>query len=608
MRFNELMTGARQDVVCKIYGEDLDSLTTYAKKLGSIITTVKGAQDLYIEPVVGAPQVVIDYNRAELSRYKISVADINRVINMAFAGQTAGALYEGEKKFDIVVRMDNERKKDITSIQNLLIPTASGEQIPLSQVAKVELKNSPNQIQREDTKRRIIVGFNAKGRDVQTIVEELQQKVNDNLRFSQGYTVSYGGTFENLNKAKARLGIAVPISLVMIFLLLFFAFGSVKHSLLIYTAIPLSAIGGVYFLALRGMPFSISAGVGFIALFGVAVLNGIVLISEFNRLKDNGITNTSRIVLMGTRIRLRPVLMTAFVASLGFLPMALSNGAGAEVQRPLATVVIGGLMLATFLTLFVLPILYVLFEHINKDKMKFSKKINPQKLSVCLLLISFGSFHAQENITYEQALEKAYQQNGTIKNSKLISEYQQKLKASYLDIPQLEVTGGFGQIQGEETDNSFGVSQRFSFPTVYSKRKQMLDAEWTASVINQNLTKTQLTKEITDTFYRILVLQEKKKVLEYISRLYVNFAEKAGLRLRKGEANVLEESTAEIQKEQMKVQLTNLENDLNMARLQLQLLLQSDIPYQPVADRPIMDMNLQISEDKVIIIVLIQCR
>ncbi len=599
MRFNELMTGARQDVVCKIYGEDLDSLTTYAKKLGNIITTVKGAQDLYIEPVVGAPQVVIDYNRAELSRYKISVADINRVINMAFAGQTAGALYEGEKKFDIVVRMDNERKKDITSIQNLLIPTASGEQIPLSQVAKVELKNSPNQIQREDTKRRIIVGFNAKGRDVQTIVEELQQKVNDNLRFSQGYTVSYGGTFENLNKAKARLGIAVPISLVMIFLLLFFAFGSVKHSLLIYTAIPLSAIGGVYFLALRGMPFSISAGVGFIALFGVAVLNGIVLISEFNRLKDNGITNTSRIVLMGTRIRLRPVLMTAFVASLGFLPMALSNGAGAEVQRPLATVVIGGLMLATFLTLFVLPILYVLFEHINKDKMKFSKKINPQKLSVFLLLISFGSFHAQENITYEQALEKAYQQNGTIKNSKLISEYQQKLKSSYLDIPQLEVTGGFGQIQGEETDNSFGVSQRFSFPTVYSKRKQMLDAEWTASVINQNLTKTQLTKEITDTFYRILVLQEKKKVLEYISRLYVNFAEKAGLRLRKGEANVLEESTAEIQKEQMKIQLTNLENDLNMARLQLQLLLQSDIPYQPVADRPIMDMNLQISEDKV---------
>lgn len=368
MRFNELMTGARQDVVCKIYGEDLDSLASYAKKLGGIISTVDGAQDLYFEPVVGAPQMVIDYNRAELSRYHISVAEINRVINMAFAGQTAGVLYEGEKRFDLVVRMDSLHKKNMANIQNMLVPGPNGEQIPLSQLANVELKESPNQIQREDTKRRIVVGFNVRGRDVQSIVEEVQQKVDKDLKLSAGYSISYGGAFENLNEAKARLGIAVPVSLVMIFLLLFFAFGSVKHSLLIYTAIPLSAIGGIYFLAFRGMPFSISAGVGFIALFGVAVLNGIVLISEFNRLKKDGIMNLIRIVLLGTRIRLRPVLMTAFVASLGFLPMAVSNGAGAEVQRPLATVVIGGLMLATFLTLFVLPVLYVLFEKISKKK------------------------------------------------------------------------------------------------------------------------------------------------------------------------------------------------------------------------------------------------
>lgn len=368
MRFNELMTGARQDVVCKIYGEDLDSLASYAKKLGGIISTVDGAQDLYLEPVVGAPQMVIDYNRAELSRYHISVAEINRVINMAFAGQTAGVLYEGEKRFDVVVRMDSLHKKNMANIQNMLVPGPNGEQIPLSQLANVELKESPNQIQREDTKRRIVVGFNVRGRDVQSIVEEVQQKVDKDLKLSAGYSISYGGAFENLNEAKARLGIAVPVSLVMIFLLLFFAFGSVKHSLLIYTAIPLSAIGGIYFLAFRGMPFTISAGVGFIALFGVAVLNGIVLISEFNRLKKDGIMNLSRIVLLGTRIRLRPVLMTAFVASLGFLPMAVSNGAGAEVQRPLATVVIGGLMLATFLTLFVLPVLYVLFEKISKKK------------------------------------------------------------------------------------------------------------------------------------------------------------------------------------------------------------------------------------------------
>lgn len=231
--------------------------------------------------------------------------------------------------------------------------------------------------------------------------------------------------------------------------------------------------------------------------------------------------------------------------------------------------------------------------------MKFSKKLNYKKLSVLLVLLSFGSIQAQENITYDQALEKAFQQNGTLKNSKLISEYQEKLKASYLDIPQLEVTAGFGQIQGEETDNSFGISQRFSFPTVYSKRKQMLDAEWTASVISQNLTKVQLTKEVTDIFYRILVLQEKKKVLEYISQLYTSFAEKAALRLKKGEANILEESTAEIQKEQIKVQLSNLENDLNISKLQLQVLLQSEKPYQPVAEKPTMDIGLQISEDRV---------
>jgi cobalt-zinc-cadmium resistance protein CzcA len=250
-------------------------------------------------------------------------------------------------------------------VKNLLIPTSKGTQIPLYQLARVEIKNGPNQIQREDAKRRIIVGFNIRDRDVQTIVNELQQKVETHIKFPAGYYVTYGGAFENLNAAKQRLMIAVPVSLVLIFILLFFAFNSVKQGLLIYSAIPLSAIGGIFFLALRGMPFSISAGVGFIALFGVAVLNGIVLIAEFNRLKQEGMNDLERIVLMGTKVRLRPVLMTAFVASLGFSPMALSNGAGAEVQRPLATVVIGGLMIATFLTLFVLPILYILFEKKN---------------------------------------------------------------------------------------------------------------------------------------------------------------------------------------------------------------------------------------------------
>ncbi|MCE2789676.1 MAG: CusA/CzcA family heavy metal efflux RND transporter [Saprospiraceae bacterium] len=362
MRFNELMTGARQDVVCKIFGEDLDTLAHYAHKLGNIVSTLQGTENLYIETVTGVPQVIINYNRPMLARYGLNISDINKVVNMAFAGQTTGLVFEGEKRFNLVVRLGKEQRQNLDDVRSLRIPTPSGEQIPLSQLADVDITQGPNQIQREDAKRRIIVGFNINGRDVQSIVEEMKQKVGAQISFPSGYYVTYGGAFENLNKATSRLMIAVPIALAMIFILLYFAFSSIRQGLLIYSAIPLSAIGGIFFLALRGMPFSISAGVGFIALFGVAVLNGIVLIAEFNRLRAEGWKDLRKIVLMGTKVRLRPVLMTAFVASLGFLPMALSNGSGAEVQRPLATVVIGGLLVATFLTLVVLPILYVLFE------------------------------------------------------------------------------------------------------------------------------------------------------------------------------------------------------------------------------------------------------
>jgi cobalt-zinc-cadmium resistance protein CzcA len=363
MRFNELMTGARQDVVCKIFGENLDTLAKYAEKLGQLVNQVSGTQNLYVEAVTGVPQVIIHYDRNALAQYQVSIADVNKAVNMAFAGQTTGMVFEGEKRFDLVVRLKSNKRQNLEDAQNLLIPLKNGQQISLSKLANVAIEDGPNQIQREDAKRRIVVGFNVRGRDVQTIVQELQGKVAKEINFPTGYFVTYGGAFENLNQAKNRLMIAVPVSLVMIFLLLYFAFNSIRHSLLIYSAIPLSAMGGIFFLALRGMPFSISAGVGFIALFGVAVLNGIVLIAEFNRLKSEGWKDLRQIVLMGTKIRLRPVLMTALVASLGFLPMALSNGAGAEVQRPLATVVIGGLMIATFLTLVVLPILYMMFEN-----------------------------------------------------------------------------------------------------------------------------------------------------------------------------------------------------------------------------------------------------
>ena len=361
MRFNELMTGARQDVVCKIFGENLDTLKVYAEKLGQISKKIEGAQNIYVEPVSGMPQIVITYKREAMSQFGLNVSDVNNIVNTAFAGQATGSVFEGEKKFDLVVRLDGTQRKNVDDVNNLLISTPSGIEIPLSTVANVELKESINQIQRENAQRRIIVGFNVRNRDIQSTVEDLQQNVEKQLKLPAGYSIKYGGTFENLQQAKSRLAIAVPVSLFLILLMLYFAFNSVKYGLLIFSAIPLSAIGGILSLWLRDMNFSISAGVGFIALFGVAVLNGIVLISEFNRQKTIQ-PDLKTAVIIGGRTRLRPVLMTAFVASLGFLPMAISTGEGAEVQRPLATVVIGGLLLATYLTLYLLPVMYIWFE------------------------------------------------------------------------------------------------------------------------------------------------------------------------------------------------------------------------------------------------------
>ena len=362
MRFNELMTGVRQDVAVKIFGEDLNTLTDLANQVGHVAAGVAGVRDLYIEEVTGLPQIVVNMKRDELARHGLSVKEVNNVVNTAFAGQSAGIVFEAERRFDLVVRLNEQSRKSVEDVQNLFVTTSTGKQVPLMQLADVTLKVGPNQIQREDAKRRIIVGFNVRGRDIAGVVEEIQNNINKQVKFPPGYYPTYGGQFENLQEAVDRLIIAVPIALALIFVLLFLTFNSASQSLLIFSAIPMAAIGGVLSLWLRDMPFSISAGIGFIALFGVAVLNGIVLISEFNRLKADGITNTEEIVLKGTRIRLRPVLMTAAVASLGFLPMALATSAGAEVQKPLATVVIGGLATSTLLTLVVIPCLYIYFE------------------------------------------------------------------------------------------------------------------------------------------------------------------------------------------------------------------------------------------------------
>ncbi|MGN6540495.1 MAG: CusA/CzcA family heavy metal efflux RND transporter [Ginsengibacter sp.] len=592
MRFNELMTGARHDVVVKIFGENMDTLGAYAAKLGGIVNTVAGAKDLYVEPVTGLPQIIIDYNRNMIAQYNLDIADVNKVVNTAFAGQNAGNIYEGEKHFDLVVRLSGEKRQSIKDVQNLLITAPNGNPIPLSQIADVSIKNGPNQIQREDAKRRIVVGFNVRGRDVKSIVNELQQKVDAQIKFPPAYYTTYGGAFENLNAATQRLMIAVPVSLLLIFILLYFAFNSVKQGLLIYSAIPLSAIGGIFFLALRGMPFSISAGVGFIALFGIAVLNGIVLIAEFNRLKKEGMKNKKRIVLMGTKIRLRPVLMTAFVASLGFLPMALSNGAGAEVQRPLATVVIGGLMIATFLTLFVLPVLYILFENIKPKKIKLNAGI---AMLFIFLSAFFTTVDAQTKIGLQAAIDTALKNNLSLKNAQLQSAYQEKLTKTSNEIPATSVFAEAGQINSFYTDTKFGISQTINFPTVYARQKVLLKEEFSASEIAVSIKETELKKNVSDVFNTLSYLLEKKKLLAGIENIYSEFLNKANLRFQKGESNVLEKSTAENQQGQVAIQLKQLQQDIEIAQLQFQLLLNTPtlfIPSEKNFKRRISDLNI----------------
>lgn len=590
MRFNELMTGARQDVVLKIFGEDLDTLALYATRLGKVVNSVKGSQNLFIEPITGMPQILIEYNRATIAQYNLNISDINKVINTAFAGQSTGLVFEGEKRFNLMVKLNMDKRKNLEDVQNLLIPTPQGTQIPLNQLAKIEIKNGPNQIQREDAKRRIVVGFNVKGKDVQTIVTELQQKVDAQIKFPTGYYVTYGGAFENLNAAKQRLMIAVPVSLILIFILLFFAFHSVKHGLLIYTAIPLSAIGGVFFLALRGMPFSISAGVGFIALFGVAVLNGIVLIAEFNRLQKEGMTDLEAVVITGAKVRLRPVMMTAFVASLGFLPMAISDGAGAEVQRPLATVVIGGLMLATFLTLFVLPILYIIFEKIGTPKTTISSMV---VIPFILLCVGFNT-SAQDKITLQNGIETASRNNLVVKNERIKSEYQKILISSSLNIPQASFSVEAGQINSAYSDVRFGISQSISFPTVYTNQKKLLNEEWKTAVLTIAWREIELRKAVTQIFYTIILYREKEKLLIKADSIYAEFLSKTNLRLAKGESNILENTTAELQRGNIQLQLKALQQEIELAKLQFQLLLNTETNYEPLATNSKVDFPINL--------------
>ncbi|SEW40492.1 cobalt-zinc-cadmium resistance protein CzcA [Chryseobacterium wanjuense] len=577
MRFNELMTGIRQDVAVKIFGENMDSLSVYADKVSKVIQNVEGATSPQVERVGGLPQINVTYDRTRIANYGLNVEDVNDVLSTAFAGKTAGQIFENERRFDLVVRLDSVYRTDIDDVSNLIIPTKTGTQVPLSQIANIEYKLGPAQISREAGKRRIVIGFNVKGRDIESVVKDIQQKLEKEVKLPSGYYFTYGGQFENLKEASQRLTIAVPVSLLLIFMLLYFTFHSFKQAALIFTAIPMSAIGGIFALLLRGMPFSISAGVGFIALFGVAVLNGIVLIGTFNQLEKEGISDVLKRVIEGTKTRLRPVLMTATVASFGFLPMAVSTSAGAEVQKPLATVVIGGLISATFLTLFVLPMLYIIFNSKINLKNKFSGKPLTIVVLIGFLCLS-QNVEAQNSseISLQEAIEMMQKNNPLIKSKELNIQSSEALKPTAKELPKLDFNAQLGQYNSPKFDQSFAISQSIPFPTLFKARKELIQEEIKSKKLEKQLTENELIKQIRSYFYQIEYLQYNQAKLQYLDSLYGDFIRIATVRFKVGDIKKIEINTAETQKGEINLLFQQNKVYLNNAYKNLKVLLNID--------------------------------
>lgn len=583
MRFNELMTGVRQDVAIKIFGEQLDTLAALAPRVADIVQSVKGATAPQIEQTAGLPQITIQYDRARIAAYGLNIEDINQVVRAGFAGEPAGVVYENERKFDLVVRLDTAFRTSIEDVSNLFVPLGNGNQVPLSQLATVSFKEGPAQISRESARRRIVIGFNVRDRDVQSVVKDIQQKLAASFKMPSGYYITYGGTFENLEKASARLQIAVPVALLLIFVLLYFTFKSARQAALIFTAIPMSAIGGIFALLLRGMPFSISAGVGFIALFGVAVLNGIVLIGTFNQLQKEGITDMIERVKIGTSIRLRPVLMTAMVASLGFLPMAISSGAGAEVQKPLATVVIGGLISATALTLIVLPLLYLLFSG------KSGKEKRPLLPVVMVLFTGLNMLptasHAQEDVRvpFDQVYERALSNNLQLKSSDLAMRRSGALTGTYLSLPK---TGFF--VENEDIRPSdhvgilkIGVSQSIEWPGLYTARRSMLYAQAQTLTYSRQVKALELRSSLQQTYYTMWYLQSKQALWQDLDSLYTAIAKAARLRVKTGESAGLDSISANVKSAEIQVQLAMLQADIAVQQTVLKAIVNIDTAYLP---------------------------
>ncbi len=581
MRFNELIAGVKSDVAIKIYGEDLDILYEKAQEVAHKIKKIDGIADLKVQQIEGTPQMVVVYNRQKIAQYGLKINELNVLLKAAFAGEQTGVVYEGEKRFDLVIRLDSSFRKDIQQIKDLYLDLPSGGKVPFSEVADINYQDAPSEIARENARRRISIGINVRNRDVESLVSEIQGVIAQKVKFPAGYSIGYGGAFENLQAAKSRLSLAVPVALILILVLLYFTFNSLSEALMVFVAIPLSAIGGVFALWLRNMPFSVSAGIGFIALFGVAVLNGIVLIAQFNLLENEGVGDIKQRILEGTKTRFRPVMMTALVASLGFLPMALSNSAGAEVQRPLATVVIGGLITATLLTLIVLPVIYLVFKSGKAGSGKVVIKEGGIGKIGLMSVIFLGVLFLESNVKAQNSplnnnqtltpnicIQKALENNQNIRLSKLEIANSQILTGTARELPKTNIEVQYGRTQvytGNDITLSFG--QNFALPSLYKANQNLLKGNVLTAEKRANYTKNQLIAEVKSVYYQWLNNTQIIRLLAQQDSLYIMAFRAASVRYKTGESNLLEKVSSE-------TRLREIQNRIQMYQADEKVLIQ----------------------------------
>ncbi len=587
LRFNELLEGVREDIAVKLYGEDLEVLATKVQEMADIISTVPGAGDVNPERTSGLPQMTVRYDRKKVAQYGLDIQKLNEYVSTAFAGGVAGVVFEGEKRFDLVVRFDEPHRKNIDDLRTLFIDLPDGTQIPIKEVAEISYIPGPMQISRDNTYRRTYVGVNTRGRDVESVVKDIQQKLDEQLDLPAGYYITYGGEFENLERAKGRLAIVVPIALFLIFILLYFALGSFSQSIMIYIAIPLAAIGGVFALWLRDMPFSISAGVGFIVLFGVAVLNGLVLINRFNSLKEEGVINIRERILTGTKERIRPIMLTATTDIFGFLPMAFSSSAGAEVQRPLATVVIGGMLTATLLTLVVLPVLYTFVESRSERK---GSRISGANIILVLIgftaLVGIPSTVKAQNqdqaklptVTLEQAKSRAIESYPKIQSARLEIDNQEALKKTAWDLGNTQVFTGKEEV-GNGSDGvvtQIGIQQQqidiFGIAPKLKLQKERIALAKSAF----DLTVIEIEREVSTAWAQVYTAKNTYQVYERLDSVFTDIKRAAKIRLEIEETSKLEYLATTNQATQVLIQKEQAFRDYLSALQQLNLWFVSD--------------------------------